>query len=318
LNPLNPLVGPDDPRCAAFRGAVSGALAYHVPLAEYTTWHVGGIADCVFWPNSISELQSGLSALDPEIPVLFLGLGSNVLIRDRGIRGVVVMTRYLNRLASESASESAGTIVAEAGVSCAKMARFLADCDLTQGAFLAGIPGTVGGALAMNAGAYGHEIWEFVTGIVLVTRTGGVVRIEAAHLSDYFQIGYREVKRPVDHGFVSGHFTFPSAPLALKGSGLAEIRTLLQKRNAAQPIGQFSGGSVFRNPPGLYAAQLIETAGLKGLSVGGAHVSEKHANFIISDKTACAADIEALIEMLIARVYAVHGVCLQSEVHILG
>ncbi len=181
-----------------------------------------------------------------------------------------------------------GLVRAEAGVSCAQFARYTARLGLTGAEFMAGIPGTVGGALAMNAGCYGGETWQCVAAVETLNKKGEI----KTRLPVDFEIAYRHVKRSENEWFVAGHFALQSGD---KAKALAEIKSLLEKRNASQPTGLPNCGSVFRNPPGNYAARLIEQCGLKAKVIGDAIVSAKHANFIINQGRASAADIEKLI-----------------------
>jgi UDP-N-acetylmuramate dehydrogenase len=235
---------------------------------------------------------------------LWLGLGSNLLVDDAGFPGAVIQTQ-----ASLTRLERSGTfgIRAESGVSCAKVARFAARHDLVGCEFLAGIPGTMGGALAMNAGAWGGETWAFVASIRTIDRTG---RIRERVPAD-FAVGYREVVGPSGEWFLDVELTLSPGDGA---AGMARIRELLDRRARTQPIGLPSCGSVFRNPPGDHAARLIEAQGLKGHRIGGAQVSEKHANFIINTGEATAADIRRLIELVQRRVESATGIKLVPEV----
>jgi UDP-N-acetylmuramate dehydrogenase len=229
------------------------------------------------------------------------------LIRDGGFPGtVIVLQGRLNGLSIEGCE-----VHVEAGVSCAKVARECARANLVGAAFLAGIPGTMGGALAMNAGAFGGETWSIVSRVTTVDRAG-VIR---KRLPAEFKVAYREVVRPVGEWFVD-------CTLRLQqGDGSTEqaaIRALLERRAATQPTGQPSCGSTFRNPPDDFAARLIEVSGLKGFRIGGAEVSTKHANFIINTGDATAADIERLIAHVRDEVERQQGVRLQTEVHMVG
>jgi UDP-N-acetylmuramate dehydrogenase len=281
-----------------------GELREQEPLARHTSWRVGGPARWFYRPADAADLVDFLARLDPEEPLLWLGLGSNLLVDDVGFPGTVIQTQAcLVRL--ERLGQSG--IYTESGVSCAKVARFAARHDLVGGEFLAGIPGTMGGALAMNAGAWGGETWGQVVRVRTVDRTGQV----RERLPADFVVGYREVIGP------SGEW-FLDAELALVPgdgkAGMARIRELLDRRAETQPIGLPSCGSVFRNPPGDHAARLIEAEGLKGHRIGGAQVSEKHANFIINTGHASAADIRELIDLVQRRVEQATGVRLVPEV----
>jgi UDP-N-acetylmuramate dehydrogenase len=284
-----------------------GQWLYHEPLAPYTSWRVGGLADRVYKPADLADLVQLISILPENEPITWLGLGSNTLVRDGGIRGTVILTQgCLDELTQLDAS----TIRAEAGVSCAQLARFSARQGFSCGEFWAGIPGTVGGALVMNAGCSGGETWDSVVAVETLDKKG-TLRVRPA--SDY-QYSYREVQGP-DEWFCAGHFQLPKGN---KEQSLALIRELLDRRAATQPTGDPNGGSVFRNPPGDYAARLIQASGLKGRQVGGAEVSKKHANFIINTGSATATDIEQLIETVAAEVLKSQGVQLIREVRILG
>lgn len=286
-----------------------GQLLPNQPLAEYTSWRVGGPADYVYIPADIDDLATFFQQLSADIPVLWLGLGSNVLIRDGGVPGVVIITQgALNQISSLEPK----LIRAEAGVACAQLARYSARLSLTGLEFLAGIPGTVGGALAMNAGCYGGETWRRVHSVEVVNRFGQKMTRPA---SDY-QASYRHVRRPDENEwFVAGYFDLENGD---KIQSLAEIRALIEKRNAAQPTGLPNCGSVFRNPEGNFAARLIEQCGLKGKKRGNSCVSEKHANFIINEGNATAADIEGLINEVADTVEKQHGIRLIPEVCIIG
>jgi UDP-N-acetylmuramate dehydrogenase len=286
-----------------------GQLLPQEPLAKYTSWRVGGPADYVYIPADIDDLASFLRQLSKDIPILWLGLGSNVLIRDGGVPGVVVVTQgALNQISLLQPT----LIRAEAGVACAQLARHSARLGLTGLEFLAGIPGTVGGALAMNAGCYGGETWQKVHSVEIVNRFG---QTKTRPLSDY-QASYRHVKRPEENEwFVAGCFDLRFGD---KIQSLTEIRLLIEKRNAAQPTGLPNCGSVFRNPEGNFAARLIEQCGLKGKQRGNSSVSEKHANFIINEGNATAAEIEGLIYEVADTVEKQHGIRLIPEVCIIG
>jgi len=239
---------------------------------------------------------------------LWVGLGSNLLVRDAGFRGAVICCH--GGLTQLTQLEDRG-VVAEAGVACAKVARFCAKAGFSGAEFLAGIPGTVGGALAMNAGAFGSEIWDIVDQVELINRDG---RIEQ-HPTGAFKTGYRWVELLPDHWFVGATLKL------LRGSeeeGRQRIRSLLVERSEKQPIQASSAGSVFRNPAKDHAARLIDQAGLKGLKVGGAMVSNQHANFIVNTGNACAWDIEQLIACIQKRVEAKFGIFLETEVRIVG
>lgn len=291
--------------------AFRGELRSNEPMVRHVSWRAGGAAARAAWPVDVEDCAALLGSLPSTEDVLMVGLGSNLLVRDEGFDGTVVFTHgALKNLALEAD----GTIYAEAGVASPKVARFAATHDLAGAEFLAGIPGTIGGALAMNAGCYGSETWSFVERVRLINRRGEFVVRPPAE----FEIAYRHV-RPLtahDEVFVGAWLRFPS------GDGAASrvrIRELLEKRIASQPLQLPNAGSVFRNPPGDHAARLIEAAGLKGLKLGGAQVSEKHANFIVNPQGAArASEIEMLIGQIRAVVMQKFDVELECEVRIVG
>ena len=285
-----------------------GARVLHdVPMAKHTSWHVGGPADLFFTPRDIMDLASFMRQLRPEVAVLWLGLGSNLLVRDGGIRGAVVCT-----VGALGAIErrSANVIRVEAGVTCARVAKQCVKWGLGPAEFLAGIPGTVGGALAMNAGAWGGETWRHVIELEVLDRHGA----RRTRKPGDYEVSYRHVQGPENEWFVGAQLEFERKP----GTNTEAIRELLEKRKETQPIGEWSCGSVFINPRTDHAARLIESAGLKGFRIGDASVSTKHANFIINHGEARAADIEALILHVQSTVAQVHGIDLHTEVRIVG
>jgi len=287
---------------------VRGARREHESMARHCSWRAGGAADRWFEPADLADLVSFMRALPAGEPLLWLGLGSNLLVRDGGLRGTVIATG--GGLAT-LAWRDARTLLAGCGVPCAKVAKRVAAARLGGGEFLAGIPGTIGGALAMNAGAFGGEIWPLVVEVDTIDR-GGTLRRRAA---SEFRVSYRHVEAPAAEWYVAGTLRFA----ADAEQGAAErIRALLARRSETQPLGLPSCGSTFKNPDADFAGRLIEAAGMKGARRGGAYVSPKHANFIINDGTASAADIEGLMEEVRARVLATAGVRLEHEVRIVG
>lgn len=277
------------------------------PMSKHTSWHVGGAADLFFKPLDLTDLSAFLQSLAPSMPVMWIGLGSNLLVRDGGIRGAVIET---HGVFAELERLSDNEVWCGSGVACAKLAKQCIKWGLGPAEFFAGIPGTLGGALAMNAGAFGGETWTHVVGVATVDRAG--VRRERP-ASDYV-VGYRHVVGPANEWFLGARLRFELRP----GVSNDDIRVLLARRKATQPIGEWSCGSVFTNPPGDHAARLIDAAGLKGLRIGGARVSEMHANFIVNDGSATAADIEQLITHVMETVERKHGVKLKPEVRIVG
>lgn len=285
-----------------------GELRLDEPLARHTSWRVGGPARRLYRPADAADLAAFLGSLRPDEPLLWLGLGSNLLVSDEGFAGTVVQTQ-----GCLTAIESVGEygIRAESGVSCARAARFAAKLGLAGIEFLAGIPGTIGGALAMNAGAYGGETWGRVKEVRTIDRYGKIRERPPAD----FRIGYRQVQGRPGEWFLEAELELEPGNAA---TSLERIRELLERRGHVQPIGLPTCGSVFRNPPGDHAARLIEAAGLKGLREGGAQVSEKHANFIVNRGTASARDIARLIARVQLEVERTSGVRLVPEVHRIG
>jgi UDP-N-acetylmuramate dehydrogenase len=278
------------------------------PMSRHTSWHVGGPAEVFFTPRDREDLATFLRTLAHDVPVHWVGLGSNVLVRDGGIRGVVISTHgaldRLNRI-------NQTTIYGEAGVPCARVAKQCVKWGLGPAEFFAGIPGTLGGALAMNAGAFGGETWPHVTELETIDRQG---RMHTRAPSEY-TVAYRHVEPPAENEwFVAARLTFECK----SGANEAEVRSLLERRKASQPIGEWSCGSVFTNPPGDHAARLVEASGLKGFRIGDASVSPKHANFIINHGNASAADLEKLIRHVQETVERLHGVHLNPEVRVMG
>lgn len=285
-----------------------GELKMNEPLARHTSWRVGGPAARYFQPADIDDLAVFLRQLPEQEAVYWVGLGSNLLVRDGGFKGSIICTsgvlngiRFLDKQQVE----------VEAGVACPKVAKQCALQGLQNAEFLSGIPGTMGGALAMNAGAFGGETWRIVKHVTTIDRHG-VLRQRSP---EEYEIGYRHVKGQSGEWFVS-------AVLQLESGNSDELleqnKRLLAKRGASQPTQQPNAGSVFRNPAGDYAARLIEEAGLKGTCLGGACVSDKHANFIVNTGTATAGDIEALILKVAETVKQLHGIELVPEVCIVG
>ncbi len=285
----------------------AGALRRREPLARHTVWGIGGFADRYFEPADVHDLAAFLAGLPEGEPLLWIGLGSNLLVRDGGVRGTVIST---GRLRAVERTEPAG-LHAEAGAACPRVARIAARHGLAGCEFLAGVPGSMGGALAMNAGAFEAETWPAVREVETIDARG---ERRWRPASDY-RYGYRIVDGPRDEWFVSCRLVLDPDTAGRAG---ARIRELLARRAATQPTGARSCGSVFRNPPGDHAGRLIEASGLKGCRVGGAVVSDKHANFIINDAGARAADVEALIGKVVEEVEMRQGVRLEPEVRIVG
>ena len=283
-------------------------MRFNEPLENYTSWRVGGVAERFYQPADKADLIQFVQNLPENEPLFWMGLGSNLLVRDGGIRGTVINTK--NRLKVMQCVDDE-TIYVEAGVPCALVAKFCAEQGWVGAEFLAGIPGTMGGALKMNAGAFGGETWKIVQNIEMLNRRGEVFTKSA----NEFEISYRHVNLKSNEWFLA-------VTLKLQRGDTNEsqqnIKALLAKRANSQPTNQPSCGSVFKNPTGDYAARLIEAAGLKGFKIGGAQVSEKHANFIINTGNAMAADIEQLMAFVQVQVAQKYGINLQTEVCIVG
>ena len=298
-----------------------GELRHDEPMSRHVSWRAGGHAKQFFKPADLADLQAFLATLAIDEPILFVGLGSNLLVRDGGFQGTVIMTTpTLHGIALDATD--ATIVMAGAGVASPHVAKFAAKNHLAGAEWLAGVPGTIGGALAMNAGCYGTETWEQVIDCAVIDRQGVVHTRTPAD----FEIGYRHVatkappnppfaKAGAKEWFVAARFRFQpgDAPTAQ-----ARIKELLAKRMASQPLDKPNAGSTFRNPPGDHAARLIESCGLKGFSIGGAQVSTKHANFIINTGAATAADIENMIDHMQSTVMTKAGVGLVREVKIVG
>ncbi len=286
---------------------VQGELRFNEPMSRHTTWRAGGASEVFFIPASIEDLSAFLRELDADTPIFWHGVGSNVLVRDGGLPGVVVsatkILRDLERIDKY-------LVQAGAGVPCTQLARQCIRWELGPSEFFAGIPGSVGGALAMNAGAHGGETWERVESVRTIDRSGEIHERAPGE----YTIGYRSVTGPADEWFLGAIFRFEQDVTP----SLETLNAMLERRKMTQPLGLPSCGSVFRNPAGDHSARLIEAAGLKGHRIGGAEVSEKHANFIINRDAASATDIEELIEHVRQTVLDKHGVHLRHEVRIVG
>ncbi len=304
-----------------------GDLRSDESMARHVSWRAGGRVRCAYTPADLDDMALFLRGLPDGEQVHVVGLGSNLLVRDGGLDGTVIFTHWalrgLNVLRSDN---SGGEIWAQAGVACPKVARTAAINNLAGAEFLAGIPGTIGGALAMNAGCYGGETWSLVAQVETIDRAGTLHVRSPQH----YTIGYRSVE-PRSHqmssatgasAYESWKEWFVAATFRLShGDGeqsRATIKKLLAQRIAAQPLGMPNAGSVFRNPPGDHAARLIEACGLKGRRIGGASISAKHSNFIVNHGGASAADIEALIELAQHTVKQQFGVHLEREVRVVG
>jgi UDP-N-acetylmuramate dehydrogenase len=284
-----------------------GEWRYHEPLAAHTTWRVGGLATRLYRPADIADLRAVLAYLDPQEPICYLGLGSNVLVSEQGFQGTVIQLQRFKQIRIHR-----DTLVrVAAGVSCAKMVRFAIQHELVGLEWLIGIPGTIGGALAMNAGAWGSSTWEFVTKVWTINRAGHL----QVRYPQEFTIGYRSVHGLDQEWFLGAEFAL------LKGNRVhaqERCRELLAQRASRQPIGLATAGSVFRNHVTHSAGYLIEAAGLKGFSYGAVQISEQHANFIINRGQAKATEIAQLITIVQQQVLKHSGVMLQPEICFIG
>jgi len=287
---------------------MKGSLLLNEPLAKYTSWRVGGPAERMYIPADRQDLCDFIKTLPAAEPVFWMGLGSNLLVRDGGISGTVINTK--GRL-KEMRLIGDGLVYVEAGVPCAHVARFCGEHGLSGAEFLAGIPGTMGGALKMNAGAFGGETWGIVKNVETIDVDGQVKQRQP----EQFTVGYRSVKGIDGEWFLAATLSLDAGDVA---ASQQKIKKLLEHRAKTQPTNQPSCGSVFRNPPDDFAARLIEQCGLKGYAIGGACVSEKHANFIVNTGKATAADIESLITYVQQEVEQQQGVKLQTEVCMVG
>lgn len=288
--------------------ALRGALRRQEPMARHSSWKAGGPADYYYKPADGADLAEFIRRAPSAMPLTWVGHGSNLLVRDGGLRGAVITVAGA---LTECARPEANTLKVGAGLACPRVARFAAEQGLAGLEFLAGIPGTVGGALAMNAGANGGEIWDFVTEVETIDRRGE----RRARARRDFSVAYRRSGVPPGQWFVAATFKLQTASRAAVEAAIA---ALMRRRDATQPWRARSCGSVFKNPPGDHAARLIEDCGLKGRAIGDAQVSEQHANFILNQAHATAREIEQLIELVRAAVMARHGVWLEPEVRIIG
>ncbi len=285
-----------------------GVLRDNEMLSRHTSWRVGGPAKWFYQPADIDDLSCFLQQLATETELYWVGLGSNLLVRDKGFDGALICTSgVLNGI--EVLDDD--RIYVEAGVACPKAAKTAAKQGLASAEFLCGIPGTMGGALAMNAGAFGGETWDIVESVETINRQGQ----RQVRTPEEFDIDYRHVAGKDGEWFVSCVLRLKQGDAK---ASLAQIKQLLNKRGATQPTQQPNAGSVFRNPANDYAARLIESCGLKGMCIGGACVSDKHANFIVNTGTASASDIELLINKVRQAVKSETGIVLQPEVKIVG
>ncbi|MAR77420.1 MAG: UDP-N-acetylenolpyruvoylglucosamine reductase [Gammaproteobacteria bacterium] len=286
---------------------VKGKIKKDISLKNYNTWKVGGNAEYFYEPDNLNDLTVFLNLVKDE-QVTFLGNGSNVLIRDKGIKGFVVC---LKNSLNNFSFDKEGIFTFEAGLSCMKIAQISARKNFSGLEFLCGIPGTLGGALRMNAGCYGGNIWENVNSVILINKSGDLINKSKKE----FNIGYRNVNLDEDSFFVSASFSLKKNELR---DSRDKIKNLLQHRRISQPTGLPSCGSVFKNPDNDSAGKILDSLGLKGYRIGGAYVSQKHANFIITEKSAKSDDVEKLISFIQDTVLKEKKILLETEVKFIG
>lgn len=286
---------------------LKGRLRKNISLKKYNTWKVGGNAEYFYEPYDLDDLIIFLKLVKNQ-HVTFLGNGSNVLIRDSGIKGFVVC---LKNSLNNFYRGNDGIFTFEAGLSCMKIAQISANQSFSGLEFLCGIPGTLGGALRMNAGCYGENIWKSVDSVVLINRSGNLKNKR----KEEFNIDYRNVDLDDGNFFVSASFNLKKNRL---NDSSDKIKELLKNRRISQPTGLPSCGSVFKNPDNDSAGKILDSLGLKGYRIGGAYVSKKHANFIITEKSAKSGDIEELISFIKQKVLKEKKILLETEVKFIG
>ena len=276
------------------------------PLSKHTSWKVGGPADTFFTPENRDELSQFLK-LNHNKPITWLGNGTNVLVRDGGIRGVVISTK---KSLNEIKKETDNSCRVEAGASCMDLALFAEKNKIGPAAFFSGIPGSIGGALVMNAGSFGYETWDFVESVEVIDKKGMIHHLNP----NDFSLSYRTVHFPFPLWFLSCRMKFPNSEITTK----SELKELRDQRIKTQPLSEDTCGSVFKNPEKGHAGDFIERAGLKGYRIGGSSISTKHANFIVNEGNATSENIEDLIEYVQEIVSSQFDVELETEVRIIG
>ncbi len=292
---------------------VGGETRFEEPLYRHTSFRVGGKADVLFYPiNEESLVNAVRIAKENYIPIFVLGNGSNLLIRDGGIHGLVLSLKKLNgEIELKACSRKTFMVTSPAGISMPKLVRYTINLSLQGIETLIGIPGTLGGALKMNAGAEGKEIGDVVHSVKMINMSGEVKKV----MKDEIRFFYRGSEFLEKGIFLSATLILGKAK---NDSPLLKVKSILEKRNASQPIMQGGAGSIFKNPEGYHAGKLIELAGMKGCVIGDAEVSSKHANFIINRGKAKAKDIEELIKLIQKKVLAKTGISLETEIEIVG
>ena len=277
------------------------------PMAEHTSWGIGGPVDLFFSPKNRDELVSFLSQIDSRIPITWVGKGTNILVRDRGIRGVVISTKSFLKNITKISHQNYNV---EAGVSCMDLALFCQKINIGPAAFFSGIPGSIGGALTMNAGAFGNETWNQVITAEVIDQKGRIQYLDR----DQFGVSYRTVNFPFPLWFLSCVMSFSDEGKTT----IEDLKELRNQRIKKQPLTEDTCGSVFKNPTDHFAGELIEQAGLKGFKIGSASISKKHANFIINEGGAKAEDIEKIIDHVRTVIKKKYDIDLHTEVRIIG
>lgn len=295
--------------------ALRGRLEQQVEMARHVSWHAGGVAKQAYWPADLDDLQLFVRQLPSDEPLLFVGNGSNLLVRQAGFDGTVVFTTRLQQMFVERAAPAAGfrQVYAEAGVSATTLARFAEENALSGIEFIAGIPGTVGGCVAQNSGCFGSETWDCVAKVHMLNRRGELIQRSQSE----FEIGYRRIEPLIEVGewFVGAWFDLRDGDGSVAQRTVAEF---ISKRRDSQPLDVPNAGRAFRNPDDNFAARLIQLAGMAGAKLGGAEVSERHPNFIVNSDGASADDIEQLIALVANRVLEKFEVQLLCDVRIVG
>lgn len=291
---------------------VAGKVLFDEPAKKHTSIGVGGVADALVSPHSRDELRKIISCLrDGNIPFIPVGNWTNMIVKDGGYRGVIISLQHLNHVTRSQRNADHVLIDAEAGVSLSEIVRSSADESLTGIEFCAGIPGSVGGAVRMNAGAYGNEIKDIIETVDVMIVNGSISEFKRAAL--HFE--YRNLDIPEGAIIVSASFLLTKS---VKEKIQERIREILDIRKDKHPLEYRNAGSIFKNPKDLPAGQIIDDLGLKGTRIGGAQISEKHGNFIVNTGNATAKDILALIEVIQKRVWEDRGIRLEPEVTIIG
>jgi UDP-N-acetylmuramate dehydrogenase len=301
-------VQPGQPSLSGKESGLRGKLTPEAPLAPLVWFKSGGAAEWLFEPKDVADLQGFLRDIDPNTPIMALGLGSNLIVRDGGVPGVVVR---LGKAFAKVETASDFVLNCGGGASGIQVSSTARDNGIAGMEFLRSIPGTVGGFVRMNGGAYGGEVKDILTDCDVVMRDGLLATLSAGEL----HYGYRHSALPADAIVVSARFRgFPGEPEAIQ----AEMDRISASREASQPLRSKTGGSTFKNPDGYKAWQLVDEAGCRGLAIGGAQVSEKHTNFLINTGNATSFDIEALGDEVRARVLAKSGIELHWEIQRVG